>query len=204
MGFKSFAARLWSRIDGVVAELEDHDALVESALSELDHAEKKARRELERVRADGVAIRQRLAQERVNADAWRVAAAKQRSDVEALELLRQSRRARRRATHLEARIHEHAAAEGRLADHATALRERIETLTRQHHLMRTRRAQAEAMPPISLDDVPIEELLERWDMVLTRAEHVGDPFGELEREEEERALAEELRELRQPRVKEAG
>jgi hypothetical protein len=62
--------------------------------------------------------------------------------------------------------------------------------------MRTRRAQAEAMPAIRLDDAPIEEIFERWDMVLTRAEHIGDPFGDLEREEEERALVEELGLLR--------
>jgi phage shock protein A len=193
---KSWASRLWSQVDHAVAELEDHDALVDAALRELEVAAKKARRELARVRGDGEALRSRLAQERVNATAWRKDAATSPTDEGALELLRHARRARRRAAHLEARVREHGAAEARLDEHATLLRERLETLARQHHLMRTRRAQAEAMPAIRLDDAPIEEIFERWDMVLTRAEHIGDPFGDLEREEEERALVEELGLLR--------
>jgi phage shock protein A len=192
--FKAWGARLWSGLDDVVAELEDHDALIGAALRELEDAERSAKRELERVSSDGVTLRNRLAQERVNAAAWRLAAARQSSDVDALELLRQARRARNRARHLLLRLEEHSTAEGRLTNHATSLRERIETLKRQHQLMRTRTAQAEAMPALSLD--PIEELFERWDMTLSRAEHLGDPFDEMHREEEERAVRQELRELR--------
>jgi len=197
---KAWATRIWSGIDQVVAGLEDHDALIEAALRELAMAEHKACRELDRVRRDGVELRRRLAQERVNAKAWRADAARQRSDAEALVLLRQARRARHRAQHLGARVEEHGSAERRLQDHATGLTERIETLKRQHHLMRTRTAQAESAPVVALETAPIEELFERWDMTLSRAEHLGDPFDELQREEEERALYEELRELRTKEV----
>ena len=141
---KSWAARLWSGLDRAVADLEDHDALIGAALRELDLAEREAREELDRVRGDGTRLRRRLAQERVNAEAWRAAAARERGDGEALELLRQARRAERRARALAARVEEHRAAERCLAEHATALAERVETLKRQHHLMRTRTAQAEA------------------------------------------------------------
>jgi hypothetical protein len=138
-----------------------------------------------------------MAQEKANAAAWRRTAAEERDDEAALELLRHARRARARAKHLAERFYEHTVAESRLEEHAEHLRERIESMRRQHHLMRTRRAQAEAMPSIvGTDDASLEALFERWDMVLTRAEHVEDPFDELSREEEEQALRAELRALR--------
>jgi phage shock protein A len=195
--FRGWASRLWSRVDRAVAELEDHEALVEAALAELAQAEKGARSELARVRRDGEALRGRMAQEKANAAAWRRTAADEPNDEVALDLLRHARRARARAKHLAERFYEHTVAESRLEEHADHLRERIESMKRQHHLMRTRRAQAEALPSVvGVDDASIEALFERWDMVLTRAEHVKDPFDELSREEEERALRVELRALR--------
>ncbi len=78
-------------------------------------------------------------------------------------------------------------------------------MKRQRHVMRTRSAQAEALPStVGVDDGTIEALFERWDMALTRAELVKDPFDELSREEEERLLREELSALRRMRDEEDG
>ena len=72
--FKAWASRLWAGLDRVVAELEDHDALIESALRELDRAAAKTRAELEGVRADRASLHARLSRERTSIEAWRAAA----------------------------------------------------------------------------------------------------------------------------------
>lgn len=195
---KAWASRIWAGLDGVVAELEDHDALVESALRELEHAGKRTRRELEGVRAHGAGLRNRRALERESIDTWRTAAAREDDDAEAVELLRRARRAATREAQLHERLEEHARAERRLADQAASLAERIEALKRRQHLMRTRTAQVEAREAVPVEIAPVEEVFERWDVSLTRAEHLADAdaFSELEREEEERTLLVELAELR--------
>lgn len=194
--FKEWTSRLWAGLDHVVAELEDHDALVESSLRTLGQRAEKTRLELERARADGTRLRSQLALEQRNVETWREAAACEETDAEALRLLRRARRARARERRLAQQLKEHTDAEARFGERAAALTERIDALKRRQHLMRTRTAEVVARDAEPLELAPIEEVFERWDVSLTRAEHLADPFGELERQEEERSLLVELAELR--------
>ncbi len=201
--FKEIAGRLWSGLDKMVAEIEDHDALVDSALRQLKHVSHGARGELVRVRADGAELAARLAQERKAEGDWRGRASDLDDDQQALECLRKARSARDRQVWLQQRLQEHARSQEQLEQHIASLVDRVAALQRQHHLMRTRTAHAEALPAIDADAGEIEEFFERWDKALTHAEYLGDPgdqaFDDLQRKQDELELRRELVELRNAR-----
>jgi phage shock protein A len=201
---KAWATRVWSGIDRAVAEIEDHDALVEVAIREVAEAARLTRAELDRMAHDGATLRDQLGRERNHADAWRRRAADEASDVEALVLLRRAQRARARADKLRAHLDEHARIEARLVDRVATLTERLDVLERQHREMRSRSAKAEAWAAASFEETPVEALFDRWDMSLAYTEHAGDidaaTFDELAYEQEDHALRRELAELRKKKA----
>ncbi|NIR32663.1 MAG: hypothetical protein GWN84_25855 [Gammaproteobacteria bacterium] len=207
--FKRWTAGIFSRIDGFIAQVENHDALAAQALRELAQSTARAHVQLKRVRADGEALRRQLAEQREHGQVWKERAKRSTEDEgRAIECLRRSKRAARSADELERRLAEHERMEQQLGDDIRKLEERIRRLREQRNLMRTRQSRAEAMSAlqdgtVQLND-DIHEMFERWEIRVTEAEYTGgvsaadeDRFErEYVSEEEETALKEELRALR--------
>jgi phage shock protein A len=207
--------RLWtssllSRVDWMVTQVENHEALAEGAIREVRRAGARAHVQLARVRQDGERLRESLSTQIEAEQRWRERARNTASDDEAraLECLRRARAAARRATELERRVDEHDRVEQQLIHDVGAIQERLSKLEDQRNLLRTRQSRAEALSHVRTADPGAEAgaLFDRWETRVIESEfesachpdptHREDEFEtEFDEVEEAESLRDELREL---------
>ena len=94
-----WTAGLLSRVDWMVTQVENHEALAQSAIRDVQRAAARAKVQLAKVRKDGRALRDQLAEAREAEATWRERAQRTASEDEerAVECLRRSKAASRRA-----------------------------------------------------------------------------------------------------------
>jgi phage shock protein A len=207
--WKRWTLGMLSRIDALVTRVENHDALVTAALSDLRQATARAQVQLKRVRRDGETLSSRLTKARAAVIDWQARAKRSLDDeARALACLRRRKDARREVTELERRLEVHARAEDQLAQDIRVLEERLRALSEQRNLMRTRQSRAEALRAIQGRQVELsedlEDVFERWETRLAEAELAsGCPLGSGDtfeaafvRSEEDAELRSELQALR--------
>jgi phage shock protein A len=207
--------RLWtssllSRVDWMVTQVENHEALAESAIREVRQAGARAKVQLGRVRQDGERLRDSLAAQVEAEQRWRERARRTAAhdEARALECLRRSRAAARRATELERRVDEHDRVEQQLVQDVSAIGERLGRLEEQRNLLRTRQSRAEALSHVRAAEPGLEtgDLFDRWETRVlerefesacpTEATLQDDAFEtEFDEVEEAESLREELSEL---------
>ena len=205
---KRWTAGVFSRIDELVARVENHEALVTEALRELQQSTARAHVQLKRVREDGERLRRQLAESREQADAWQARAKRADDDTRAIECLRRAKRMSAHAAELGRRLTEHERIERQLGEDVRGLEGRLAKLKEQRNLMRTRQSRAEAMGVVQDSMVSlgsdIDEVFDRWEARITEAEYAGGVEGttadafenEYLSAEEEAQLRIELDELR--------
>lgn len=205
-----WTAGLLSRVDWMVAQVENHEAIAQSAIREVQQSAARAKVQLARVRRDGEALREQLAEAQEATATWRERARRIAGEDEdsAVECLRRSKAAERRAARLARRAAEHDRVEGQLARDVQAVDQRLGGLKEQRNLLRTRQARAEALSSVARANQPlgaeVGEVFERWETRVTERElegecAVSDEADEFEAgfsgEEERQALRAELSEL---------
>jgi phage shock protein A len=216
--FKQWSTVFLSRVDSVVSRLENHEALVDSAIDEVRHSLAKAKVQLGRVRHDRETLQRRHHQALAAVHSWteRATSIAAEDEQRALECLRRKHGSAREAAGLESRLAEQVQVEERLVADIAAVEERLTRLLHQRNLLRTRESTAAAKGAMASATSPfgedVGEVLERWEMQVVEAElgnsyigpdtssgaAVADSFGDsFAAEEEQRALREELRELTQ-------
>jgi phage shock protein A len=176
---KRWTAGITSRVDWLVSQVENQEALVDSKLREARQSAARAKVQLGRVKQDGQHLRQRLQKEELAAKTWRDRAV-QTSKAEKIEQ--------------------------QLCRDVRDMEEQLNALTEKRNLMRTRQSRAEAVQNIQVNagtvTTDLDDIFERWETRVTEQELVGacslhiDPLEEdfISREEES-ALREELKNL---------
>ncbi|WP_166805087.1 PspA/IM30 family protein [Nitrosococcus wardiae] len=206
--FRRLSASLTARIDQVVAQMENHDAIIEAAIREARQATAKAKVRLARVRSDGERLETKLAELREAEIKWSERARRIAKEDEnrALECLRRRRGCQRQRVQLEKARENHQQGEVRLVGDVREAEERVADMTQKRHLMRTRQSAAEALNSItrvdSRMDGDVADAFERWEVRITEAEYeagTADFLDSLEQRfadaEEQDALRAELDEL---------
>ena len=202
---KRWTVSVFSRIDALVAKVENHEALATEALRELQRATARANVQLKRVQRDGERQRRELSEAREAAQQWRERARRTIDDeARAMECLRRAKQAATRVSEVEARLEEHQQVEQQLQLDIRGLEERLSRLTDQRNLLRTRQSRADALGVVNGDKVQLEsevdELFDRWEMRITESEYAGGLNGAFESGadafETEFADEDEARELR--------
>ncbi len=204
--WQTFRASLVSRVDWMVSQVENHEALADSAIRDLQRHAARARVQMRRVRSDGERLRDRLSKEREAEPDWRARAKKLASEDEAkaLECLRRAKRSAQRASELEARVAEHQQIESQLGRDLARVEERLSQLRSKRNLMRTRQSRAEALAAVGAceDGGGLDDVFDRWDARITEREFASDCVGDEDRFEHElgeaeleAALRDELAEL---------
>ena len=206
--FQRLRRRLDAELDGMIARVENYEALVASALCELEATVARAERECERTNAASAALVANAAEERETASRWRERAIRETSEARGVECLRRSRWSERRARELDERLREHRALEERCSARAELLRARLGEFRKQESLLRTRQSRAESAATPGTSATPsleLAELLARWETHLADAELASgalpflpetlddEPLGAAEEAE----LVRELRELKE-------
>jgi phage shock protein A len=205
---KRWTTGIFSRVDWAISQIENQEALINSAMKESREAVAKAKVQMGRVHQDGNKLRQRLQTEEQNATRWRERATQiAKSDQQrAIECLRRCKRAEQLRGQLQQRVSDHEQVEAQLAKDVGSMEERLAELVEKRNLMRTRQSRAEALTSIQVggSDVSteVEDIFDRWEIRVTEKELssecaiTSDPLEEsFVSAETEAELREELQQL---------
>jgi phage shock protein A len=209
MRWKIMTQSFVAKIDGLIAQVENNEAQVSSALRDLEQGVSRSKVQLVRVERDGTALRQALADEREALERWRERAKREEVEQRALECLRRAKRSEARVGELDAQGTEHARIAEQLRRDVQTLERRLVELRQQRNTMRTRQSRAEALEVVQrsgdTDGGEIAAIFERWETRVTESEIASgclatsaDPLEEeFTSAEEEAALRLELRALKE-------
>ncbi len=198
-----------ANFDWMVTQVENHEGLVASAISEVQTAQARARVHFGQLKRDGENLRKRLADLNEAEVAWteRAVQSAELDEKRALECVRRRQRIQKEKKELEVQVKNHERMQEQLAKDLVLIEERLDQLKRQRNVLRTRQSRAEALRAAHLDESGIinelDEILERWEIKVTeaevRSECLKDAGDDFERsfvsEEEESELKTILAEL---------
>ena len=199
---KRIYATMSAHIDGVVSEIENHDAIVESAIRDNQRSLARAKVRFNRLQADGRRLRQRLDRLRTAEQQWSTRAKNNAESDEqiALQCLQKRRSCRQQIADLEQALTEHEAAENRLSRDISTLEERLHEINQQRNLMRTRESAAEAMRTFnaikSCSGINIDETFEKWETRVLEAELASGDIQTTDDLEEQFIETEEIEDLK--------
>jgi phage shock protein A len=203
---KQWTMSVTSWVDGVLAQVENHEAAVSSAIGRVRQSTARSRVQLKRVERDQQALRELLLEEEEAARAWRQRAKSADDETVALECLRRHKAAEERVVRLRRRLGEHERCHKELTDGIRVLSGRLSELSERKNLMRTRQSRAEAAHGMASATGPIgdlEDVFERWEARVGEIEIASDctePVdafeAELDAVDESAELRAELEELR--------
>ena len=206
--FKRLTATFSSRVDHMVSQIENHDAVVEVAIKESRQATARAKVRLARVQRDGELLRSKISQLQSDEALWtnRARDVAHKDQDRALECVRRRKLCQKQLEQYQQAFIKHEALEQKLAQDIHAAERKLTEMSQQRNLMRTRQSAVEALNSIcGVDEsvaLDVAEAFERWEVKVTESElEVGsvDSVDLLEREflqtEDKKALQAELEEL---------
>lgn len=165
--------------EGVVGQLENHEAVVTAAIREAEQAAGRAKAQLAHVKRDGEALEKRVFELRQQVTLWEDRAKRSRAldEEKALECLRRRQKALAQAEKLEEQHRTHQKLERQLKGDLGTVEEKLAALRQQRNLMRTRESRAEAMKLTSAIDSSaighIDEIFDRWEARIISSEEQG-------------------------------
>jgi phage shock protein A len=206
---RRWTSAISSSFEWMVGQIENHEALVSSAIKEVQEAGARAQVQLKRMRNDGQQMRKRLEELRSQSVAWteRAKASATQDEKRALECLRRKKRGDEQLAELETQEREHTKLEKQLSQDLVSIDERLTRLRQQRNTMRTRQSRAEALQALQSDDgqaiSEIDDIFDRWETKIAEYEAVGacrlerndDLETQFTTEEEERELRSTLNAL---------
>jgi len=203
--FKRLSATLVSRIDQVVGEIENHDAVVQATLTDMRKKVAEAKVRLQQVQREKSRLEQQISEQQANSQRWRqraVASAKQ-DENKALECVSRARYCEQNASRLQqAMAHYHQAAD-KLSHDIHIAEQRLAEVKQKATLMRARQSSNNALLSTS-DSMPdttqfLDDTFDRWEINITQTEmsiDTGEPVDGIEHEflhaEQQQVLREEL------------
>lgn len=197
---------LFANFDWAVTQIENHEALVNAAMREIQHAASKAKVQLARVKQDGERMRQRVETLRESEALWaeRAVRCSALDQAKALECLRRRKKTLAEIAELETQLKNHARLEEDLCKDLENIERRIEELRRKRNTLRTRESTAEALAAFQTQDAgliaELDDVFDRWEIKVGSYETISSCSSGAERAldaefagaEEENALKAEL------------
>ena len=202
------SATITSSVDRAVSKVENHDAIVATALRDTQRAAARSRVRLARVRKDGANLKTRYGELELASERWAERAKRIAAEDEgrALECLRRRKECEAQLAGLRESIARHDELEARIGEQVKKIEARVGEMTQQRNLMRSRQSVADAMRAIH--DIEgsgagdIEDTFDRWEINLGESEflysatNVTDTLDTAFIQEEEKVeLRAELEEL---------
>lgn len=174
---KQWTMSVTSWVDGVLAQVENHEAAVSAAIGRVRQSTARARVQLKRVERDQQCLRDRLAQEERAVEVWRRRAKSAEDEEVALECMRRFKASERRLLQLRQRLAEHERSHKELSEGMRVLNARLCELSERKNLMRTRQSRAEAVHGMASTNGPIvdlEDVFDRWETRVGEIEIAAD------------------------------
>ncbi|GAB1264366.1 hypothetical protein NBRC116493_12140 [Aurantivibrio infirmus] len=199
---------LYAKIDLLVGEIENHDALIQAAIVEQKKKISAAKVQSRRLKNSEQALREQIAQLSINERRWTQRAVKEasRNEAQALACLQRRQDNRSQLVKLNQMRDEYQQSIRRMSENITQCEEDLNAMIQKHEMLRARQSTAEAMQLIdqqgNLILGEVENSFDRWEIKISQGETLVDPaidVDELEQEylseENELQLRSELAEL---------
>ena len=173
---RRISTSITSSVDRAVSKVENHDAIINSALRDTQQAAARSRVRLERVRKDGRSLKTRQETLIVAVSRWgeRAKSVAASDEAKALECLRRRKDCEAQLHSLRDSIEKHDELESRIADQVKKIESRIGEVAQQRNMMRSRQSVAEAMRTINnIEGVSygeVEDTFDRWEINLGETE----------------------------------
>jgi phage shock protein A len=173
---RRISTSITSTVDRAVSKVENHDAIINSALRDTQQAAARSRVRLERVRKDGRSLKMRQETLIVAVSRWgeRAKSVAANDEAKALECLRRRKDCEKQLQNLRDSIEKHDELETRIAEQVKKIEARIGEVAQQRNMMRSRQSVAEAMRTINnIEGVSygeIEDTFDRWEINLGETE----------------------------------
>lgn len=206
--FKRLSATLVSRIDQVVGEIENHDAVIQAALNDMRRKIAEARVRLAQVQRETERLQREADTQRQTAQRWRERAVEAAAgdEARALECVRRAKQCERQAGRLSEAVLQYQQTSERLMQDIEASEQRLRELKQRHTLMRARQSTGSALSATheTEHDVlrQLDDSFDRWEIRIGQLEMAvehPDPVDPLERDflsrEHEAELRDELARL---------
>lgn len=203
--FNRITATVVSSVDRAVTRVENHDAVVEALAKDTRQAGARAQVRLARVRQDGEKLRRKLAELKKAKKSWTDRARKVAGDDEAMALQCVQRRQNciNQIGKLEDSLRRHVELEDQVTANLEKIQARLEEITQQRNMMRSRQSAAEALRVINQIEgtatSEVEETFDRWEILVTESEYAAGSFSQVDRlestfieQEDEEGLRSEL------------
>jgi len=203
--FKRLSATLVSRIDHVVGEIENHDAVIQATLSDMRKKIAEAKVRLGQVRHEQQQLKHQLQEQQDNGLLWRkraIECAKENED-KALECLSRRRCCQQKAKTLGKTLEQYTQTADRLAQDIETSQQRLTEMKQKLTLMRARQSTSLALN--ATDEVSnhcanaLEDSFNRWEVSIAQTEislDVDDATDTLEQDfisqEQQEVLQKEL------------
>ena len=174
--FKRISSTVLSSVDKVVGEMENHDAVVESMLRDLNKAAAETKIRLKRVNADGSKMREQFNKLSEDENRWQARAQAFASEDEnkALACLERRQRCQEEQLRLNEVLDQHAETEKRLIEQAKVIEKRHVEISNKRHLLKSRQSVAEANRVVSAvvgsDSIGINDAFDRWEVSIAKSE----------------------------------
>ena len=173
---RRISTSITSSVDRAVSKVENHDAIINSALRDTRQAAARSRVRLARVQKDGAALKRRYGELERSVSLWteRARSVAVDDETKALDCLRRKRDCELQLGNLRDSIEKHEELEARISEQVKKIESRIHEVSQQRNMMRSRQSVAEAMRTINnIEGVSygeIEDTFDRWEINLGETE----------------------------------
>ena len=173
-----------SSFDSVIGQLENHEALVASAIQDAESTTLRARDNLEQVKRDGLAIRKRSIELREQAGIWEERAIKcaEFDQKKAIECLKRRQALLAANCRLEEQAQQYSALEKSLSRDLATLQQKVTALRQQRTMLRTRESRTQILQALHSVDTAavteIDDIFDRWEHRVASVERQSTPLTE--------------------------
>ena len=173
---RRISTSITSSVDRAVSKVENHDAIINSALRDTQQAAARSRVRLERVRKDGNPLKESNSKLQLSVSRWteRARSIAQSDEAKALECLRRRKDCEAQRVRLRDSIEKHDELETRITEQVKNIESRLGEPPQQRNMMRSRQSVADATRTINnIEGVSygeIEDTFDRWEINLGETE----------------------------------
>ncbi len=206
--FKRLSATVFSRIDQVVGEIENHDAVIQASLNDMRKHLAEAKVRLNQIQRAEERISQQIEEETNQLNLWQTRAIQsaQTDESKALACIQRGEQSKAHIERLVVQKQQYQSAAEKLTLDIEKCEQHLEEIKQKHQLMRARQSTTHAMRSINQhnNDCPdrLEDSFDRWEIKLSQSEMAVDsdfntaPVDQLEQEfnsqEQQQKLRDEL------------
>lgn len=174
--FKRSITTLFSKVDQVVGEIENHDALIVAAIKEQRKKIAAAKVELSRVKKHEEKLKEQIQQLKAKETLWAQRAVKEAAidEEKALACMQQRANANEETSKLKGMLQQYSSTADKMLQDIKRGDTELAELTQKHQIMRARQSTAEALNNMThlggtcLDD--LETSFDRWEVKISQGE----------------------------------